>query len=243
MNFDLFSAVVQMIIAFFALLISVLEIDKARKARAEEKLIVKIEADIVQAIDSIGFENEVRALLNPEYTDEYMKHYVENVNELINKYLVFCQSLEAPYIQLLKDEKRFSLSYGFERYINAFRNFLSYRDSLVSYRKPIEDLSEVNEALKQNLPVRHFIWNQVGLMLQLMDRYPKDVHEIENLYIERRRSEVKDYNEKDTVEQAVMAYFRMYSKVHTVIIQLKERFDEFDPYLDEIKLKFESSAK
>jgi hypothetical protein len=143
------------------------------------------------------------------------------------------------YKRLLKDESYFSLSYGFERYINAFRNFKVSEKKILKAKKAIEEMKDVYQGVVENgaPEIIKYIHGELEILMQLLERNEyKNVEEVEQLFLDRKKEKYSDYN--DNMDKGVLAYFRVYYNAKKEILDLKVSYDELVPFLEEIKLKY-----
>lgn len=134
---ELISIIVEPLLAFIGLVITFLQLkDDRRGKKIEESMIQKEEeerliiADLVKHSDSylellnkfseqINFINSKAEVLGAGI--EMLQSIIDNGKKLCNDYSFVRNELLEIYKRILQNEERFSLSYGFDRYIEAFR--------------------------------------------------------------------------------------------------------------------------
>ena len=134
--FNAVTVVSDIIIAFAGLVFTILEYRKKkneeRRLEKEKEIIGKMTEEIGTVNKGIEITNELINGFNEAYemsrttTDAgiLINRFMEPANEFVGQIQNVISSIEALYEELLRNESNFSLSYGFDRIINACRQIL-----------------------------------------------------------------------------------------------------------------------
>ena len=115
--FDVFNSIIQLILAIAAFIISIVEIRKDNKEKEQIKHTEKIETELVKTIQYIKIDELIDEIKELQFSLDVE----EKLEDILSRDDSIREQIVGLYKQLLKDESTFSLSYGFERYINQFR--------------------------------------------------------------------------------------------------------------------------
>lgn len=134
---ELISIIVEPLLAFIGLVITFLQLkDDRRGKKIEESMIQKEEEERLIIADLVKHSDSYLELLNkfseqinfinskaevPGAGIEMLQNIIDNGKKLCNDYSFVRNELLEIYKRILQNEERFSLSYGFDRYIEAFR--------------------------------------------------------------------------------------------------------------------------
>lgn len=134
---ELISIIVEPLLAFIGLVITFLQLkDDRRGKKIEESMIQKEEEERLIIADLVKHSDSYLELLNkfseqinfinskaevPGAGIEMLQSIIDNGKKLCNDYSFVRNELLEIYKRILQNEERFSLSYGFDRYIEAFR--------------------------------------------------------------------------------------------------------------------------
>ena len=251
---SLISAVMQTIIAAIGILITVIEIKRDRKEKKRVEKLKKIEEDIIKEIAESkvdeaknNLEKTLRELEKNMMDIQSHQTYCDSIKTLIKEYADEKVAVERIYRQLLADETEFSLSYGFERYINAFREFISVSDGqLETIRAKAEHFYDFDKRFfgeGTDEEKRNYILERVGRLIEIQKDNPlfsrDDV-------IEYRKNRMRDQNktydaflESNLQEKAVYAYFtNYYDNVFYPVKIVIDRIEKIDPFIKELKYKY-----
>ncbi len=251
---SLISAVMQTIIAAIGIFITVIEIKRDRKEKKRVEKLKKIEEDIVNGIAESKVD-EAKANLAKTLKEleknlkdiESHKTYCESIEILIKEYADEKVAVERIYKQLLADETEFSLSYGFERYINAFREFISVSDDqLETIRSRAQHFCDFDDkffAEGTNEQIRNYILERVGRLFEIQNDNPLfSRDDVIEYYKNRMRDQNKTYDaylENNLHEKAIYAYFTdYYDNVFYPVKIVIERIEKIDPFIKELKYKY-----
>ncbi len=138
--FSSYSDAIQTILAILATFISVMEWVRYRNEKNEIKEKTKTEKQLVETVKNIdvdAFKKNIDGLKIGDDLILKVKKALEAYDDIFDKTIIL-------YKQLLKDESTFSLSYGFDRYINQFRELCIQGKSL---RDELSDSK--NDAMQQ----------------------------------------------------------------------------------------------
>ena len=250
----LISAVMQTIIAAVGVIITVIQVKQARKEKKRVEKLRDTEKGIVDGIVKSGLD-EAKTNTERTYKEleknlqdfETHKTYYDSLTSLADEYAEEKKAVESIYKQLLRDETEFSLSYGFERYINAFREFCGVSDDqLKEIKAKAEDFKAFDDqffgegSIKET---RDSILNGVGQLLKIKKDHPSfdrdDIVEYRKGLFRRdipSYDEILKYNEQ---EQSVYVYFRyLYDDVLDPVKILFEHIEKIDPFIKELKYKY-----
>lgn len=129
--FENINSIVNIIIALAALLIAYFQYKDQRMKKREEMKKETLIRDIISECSSIyGIKDEIeksfRILSDVEKNStERVSKYLPEVQNILVHIKDFDKTLKNVYSELVKNESMFSLSYGYGRYIDAFRIYLS----------------------------------------------------------------------------------------------------------------------
>lgn len=115
--FGSYSDVIQTLLAILAAIISLIELRRYSNEKRGIKEKIKTEKQLVETVKNIdvaAFTKNIEGL-------EIKSDFIVKVKKALDEYEIIYNKTITLYKQLLKDESSFSLSYGFERYINQFR--------------------------------------------------------------------------------------------------------------------------
>lgn len=134
---ELISIIVEPLLAVIGLVITFLQLkDDRRGKKIEESMIQKEEEERLIIADLVKHSDSYLELLNkfseqinfinskaevPGAGIEMLQSIIDNGKKLCNDYSFVRNELLEIYKRILQNEERFSLSYGFDRYIEAFR--------------------------------------------------------------------------------------------------------------------------
>ena len=134
---ELISIIVEPLLAVIGLVIIFLQLkDDRRGKKIEESMIQKEEEERLIIADLVKHSDSYLELLNkfseqinfinskaevPGAGIEMLQSIIDNGKKLCNDYSFVRNELLEIYKRILQNEERFSLSYGFDRYIEAFR--------------------------------------------------------------------------------------------------------------------------
>jgi len=251
---SLISAVMQTIIAAIGILITVIEIKRDRKEKKRVEKLKKIEEDIIKEIAQSkvdeakeNLEKTLRELeVNMRDFDKH-QYYRESIDSLIKEYAVEKKAIERIYKQLLADETEFSLSYGFERYINAFREFINVSDDqLEAVKSKAEEFYDVDQVFvgdNEHRGAKDSILARVERLCEIKNEHPSltwdDVIEYHKNEM-RAQNKMYDVIAKDNMsEMAIYAYFKDYcEKILDPVKIINESIDKIYPFIKELKYKY-----
>lgn len=134
---ELISIIVEPLLAVIGLVITFLQLkDDRRGKKIEESMIQKEEEERLIIADLVKHSDSYLELLNkfseqinfinskaevPGAGIEMLQSIIDNGKKLCNDYSFVRNEFLEIYKRILQNEERFSLSYGFDRYIEAFR--------------------------------------------------------------------------------------------------------------------------
>lgn len=141
--FETIGLVLDLILAVIGTFIAVIQFRNESREREKQKIVEAknqeekdIIANIVNSRNSVdgAFEAAVESYLgienNRDNGFEVVQQLVENVPKLLEAYSKMNDDIRKLYRQLLINEDRFSLSYGFGRYIDVFRKIVFEDDEI-----------------------------------------------------------------------------------------------------------------
>lgn len=242
------SLILELLIATAGVVISILELKRNEQEKKRQKALRDVEDELV---NKVGSNNDLAYAIKSlqSQIDEIEKNDFDTIREfdkkaeiLLTQYKAFRGVLMELYVRLLKDESQFSLSYGFERYINAFRNFLSRKD-LKTAEEQIKSLSDIDELMFSKDAItesRKSIFKRVNRLEAIWKENPSfSVEECINYHIKEMEKQYPSYSPENSVqEKAVYAYFCQYYTARKAIDQLISHYLELSPYIDELSLKY-----
>ena len=245
---EIVSTILELVIAVAGLLISFLEIKKDRKEtkrleklRDTEKSIISLVMDnnLKQSVENFGV-----TLKRVESDLSKVQELEGRITTLINDYSEMQNKIYKVYRQLLKDEAQFSLSYGFERYINAFRRFISTKQIVEEAKQKAEDLERINKGMfsdEANPDTRNSMFKAVEHLIEIMNENPElSVDDVCNYRINLLKTQVEGYSRNYNVYEAgVYNYFEYYYPVRKTIDLLRIELQELLPLIEELRIKYE----
>lgn len=164
---SIIETILTLVLTALATLIAVLQFkNERRKTKEEESEKQRLEAeesvliDLVACTDHVDdpikeFDSLMEKLIRPE-SQEMFVEATKGAGKCLKAYGVALDSISPLYERLLINEEKFPLSRGFERYINAFREFLITQErherawcSYTSFRVWICKLYEESSTLQE----------------------------------------------------------------------------------------------
>lgn len=134
--FNVISTILNVVIALAALIIAVIEF----KGRNKEKKIEEETRELIKRIVNGPLEESAEWL--KDHADEYLiGGDKEKITFYRTRYRYFKRNIDSLYTNMLQNENMFSLSYGFDRYIKQFGDFLENADE---YDNIFTNISEEN---------------------------------------------------------------------------------------------------
>lgn len=159
-------SVTNIVIAVLGLLIAIIQIisemrEKRKDKKEEKKMndeknilirLAKTNTELLSTIDEFNnFYKAVEIVNTPEAdATEKLQIYINAVAGCINKYVDFINQVYVIYRIMLRNEERFSMSYGFGRYIDAYRGFLQSRDIVRYAHSSYDELCEFIKGYNAN---------------------------------------------------------------------------------------------
>ena len=116
---EIYGTVIQTLLAVFAAIISIFEIKRDRHERKESQERKDTEKKLVESVRTFDLDELVGRIKALKISE----NYPAEIEGILKEYKKNMEGFKVLYCQLLSDEQYFSLSYGFDRYINAFRRF------------------------------------------------------------------------------------------------------------------------
>ncbi len=133
--FTIISTVAEIFIALVALVIAIFQAKNERIQRKQEalkekelkekqELLEKLSSATSEIVKPIEAINEFSDGIKTFHDEALVQHIVNGTNEIINQEVEFYEKIYVLYADMLRNETVFSMSYGFERYIISFRNYI-----------------------------------------------------------------------------------------------------------------------
>lgn len=239
--FEIITTIAELVIALAGIFITILEARKAKKEKELDDALILIEQNLITSVSNTSLGEDFKLIYDSmsqviDNNDPEGWARLENkLPQITECYKAFVNGLRPIYKQLLKDESRFSLSYGFGRYIDAIRKIILSLDDVEKIETSIKDFLEAENACN-NEAGKYFI-REMRIMYQTSERYPKmSEFELENYFESEKKKKFPTYTKEK--EEAVYAMYRLYYKMRCSINRLYNYYNEFYPFINELKIKY-----
>lgn len=254
---ELLGVVLQVVLAAAGVIISVIEVLRVKKDREEHKKKREINVKLAEMVKgtavSVTIENikeqedglwnvvtEKPALTSEElyqHREREFADFIERWKNFASEYGRLIEKVEKLYEQLLRDEEMFPLSYGFERYINAFRDFITSKKILIKFNKDVADFENALSSLKNQVGRNGYIRDSAITTMVLMHKY-MFLYKNGKEDLERAMAEDSILNKYQDINEKTKGFLQLFKYVEYTQEDLFKRYDDLSPLLEEIRLKY-----
>lgn len=142
--------IINIIIAVIGIIIAILQfrmdrraVNEEEKRKFEAKNKEKIMKDIANRTSSLTemeslVENVRKWSENFSYKEQGL--FFSGIQDICINYSKTKEEIQKLYYELVKNESEFSLSYGYARYIDAFRDYISFDSNISELRKDVYNM-------------------------------------------------------------------------------------------------------
>ena len=240
---NLVCAIMQTIIAILGVILTYFEIQRNKKEKIRINKLKEIEKNLIESVQKMKLDDDIKDVLKNiedaenNFNIEVIRDYDEKAFHFVSKFNEYKETLIPIYKQLLVDETNFSLSYGFERYINAFREFISVETEKVSVT--IDEFRNINSEYKKasNQQIVNAILGHTRNICGIMNDN-QSFNEIDCLN-EYAKMHGYDTNSEDF--KYISAYFKEYYNSKQATLKLIESCKTLLPFIEELKYKYENT--
>ena len=222
---ELVFTIIGIFIAVLELIIVICEFKKSRDKSKEDRIISESEDDIISMSHALG-ELYDYSQCNGNI---FAMDLVERISMLSKSYENLIINIKPIYNKLLEDEKHFSLSYGFRKYIDAFGELINTKDSydeFISYEyKRFLDYYIEEENI---IGVDFTYYNSAIYGIQTYS-LPGDTVEDS---LKRYRKIAEENKIKNKFDEEFKKHFEIYSDIYRSFCSIRERYTYFKEKYD-----------
>lgn len=222
---ELIFTIIGIFIAVLELIIVICEFKKSRDKSKEDRIISESEDDIINMSHALG-ELYDYSQCNGNI---FAMDLVERISMLSKFYENLIINIKPIYNKLLEDEKHFSLSYGFRKYIDAFGELINIKDSFdefisYEYKRFLDYYIKEETMLNENFTY----YNSAIFGIQTYSLPGDTVEES----LKRYRKIAEENKIKNKYNEEFKKHFEIYSDMYRSFCSIRERYTYFKEKYD-----------
>ena len=222
---ELVFTIIGIFIAVLELIIVICEFKKSRDKSKEDRIISESEDDIINMSHALG-ELYDYSQCNGNI---FAMDLVERISMLSKFYENLIINIKPIYNKLLEDEKHFSLSYGFRKYIDAFGELINIKDSFdefisYEYKRFLDYYIKEETMLNENFTY----YNSAIFGIQTYSLPGDTVEES----LKRYRKIAEENKIKNKYNEEFKKHFEIYSDMYRSFCSIRERYTYFKEKYD-----------
>lgn len=180
--FNIILAVIGSVIAIVQIIGEIREKKKTKREERrvdEEREIIRTLAicnqELVSTINSLNkYNDSVKSL---DGSTDGLQRFTDSMHRFIEDYNKLMEYVNNIYRKMLQNEERFSMSYGFSRYINVFRVFVQSKKILINTAMAREDFYKYIESHRESSNPEELVKyaNCINSQINILMGYLKEI--------------------------------------------------------------------